>query len=207
MLNLLKPVQLCALFILASTSAFAGTALQNFRDFLANHPDATAKEVCVSLRKNIHRVPDMFADSTVNEAPKGDTYGCVIGLDRLSVTQSRLVGFALNKVWSGKKFNDEGTALVNKIPVLKPVGKEESATAQVYRTQSHVDGKDIYVLDYSQSEQNFPIEEKLIRIVRDEIREAAPGIYMGPVLLEIKGSSVPTSLYFAVFTEKSGLAH
>lgn len=198
-----------SLFLALVTSALFGqssqAAIGEFQEFLRQHPDASAKEVCLSLRRNIEKAPDLFAEASVDQPPKGDTYGCVIGVEILSKFESRLAAMAMNKLWTGKKFNDDGTELVNKIPALKPIGKDETATAKVYRTQSMVDGRDIYVLDYSESEQNFPVEKHLIRMVRDEIREISPGIYLGPVLLQIKGMAAPTTLYFAVFTSKSGL--
>lgn len=174
-----------------------------FHAFLRGNPNAKAPEVCAELRRNIRHAQDLFRTAPVDEPPRGDTYGCVIGLETLPTFLSEAVGRTLNHFWTGKKFNDEGTALVNKVPILSPIGLGETATASVYLTRSVLDNGPIYVLDYKNSEKNIPIESLLIRSIRDEIREIAPGIFLGPVFIDI-GVTIPTTLYFAVFTSKSG---
>ncbi|MFI5361358.1 MAG: hypothetical protein ACHQ49_05255 [Elusimicrobiota bacterium] len=73
-------------------------------------------------------------------------------------------------LWQGKVFEraDEGTTtLVNKTFLGK------SFAAKVYVGASLLDGKDSIIIDY----KDTPF--KPFRIIRDEIREVAPGIYLG----------------------------
>lgn len=185
--------------------AWATETPTSLTDYRKQNPKAKAPQVCSFLRSQIDSAPALFANGNVNEPPKGDTYGCVVGIETLPGSLSNLVGKFLNLVWSGKKFNEQGTALINKVPPLRLIGYGETATAQVYKTESQLDHQPIYVLDYSHSEENLPLEVYGVRIIRDEIREISPGIYFGPVLLEIRGQSVFTGLYFSVFTGNSGL--
>lgn len=197
-------VALISLFVLLGTLAEA-SPLAQFQSFIQQNPQADAKQVCKVLRKNLKVAEDMFREATVDQAPKGDTYGCVLGLDSLPSFVSKILAKGMNALWTGKKFNDEGTELVNKVPALGIIGFSETATAKVYRTQSVLDGKDIYVLDYTESEQNLYFDQGIIRIIRDEVREISPGIFMGPVYMNVMGIHLPTTLYFAVFTSQSGL--
>jgi hypothetical protein len=46
--------------------------------------------------------------------------------------------------------------------------------AKVYRGESWLDGKDTIIIDYSKT--SF-----LAKVIRDEIREVEPGVYLGKV--------------------------
>jgi hypothetical protein len=76
----------------------------------------------------------------------------------------------LHLFWRGKVFYPERSDLLNRIG---PFGVL-FARAQVYRDASWADGREAIVLDYSLSSLPF-------RAVRDEIREVAPGLYLGVV--------------------------
>ncbi|MGI8729918.1 MAG: hypothetical protein ACR2LK_08005, partial [Solirubrobacteraceae bacterium] len=56
---------------------------------------------------------------------------------------------------------------------ILPIGLR-AVRAKVYREESWFDGKDAIILDYSKS-------SLLARGIRDEIREVAPGLYLGIV--------------------------
>jgi hypothetical protein len=76
----------------------------------------------------------------------------------------------LRLFWRGKVFYPERGDLLNRIGSLGVL----FARAQVYRDASWVDGREAIILDYSMSSLPF-------RAVRDEIREIAPGLYLGVV--------------------------
>jgi hypothetical protein len=84
------------------------------------------------------------------------------------------VGSALRPLvalaWRGKVFYPEQRDLFNRIG---PFGLL-LARAAVYRDASWGDGREVIVLDYSVS--SFPF-----RPIRDEMREVAPGLYLGVV--------------------------
>ena len=102
-------------------------------------------------------IPDGEADGTVLVASGTDLTGPVAGL-------IHLVG------WKGKVFDRGKGELLNKI---SPLGIE-AVRARVYKEASWFDGEETIVLDYSRT--SF-----FARKVRDEIREVAPGLFLGLV--------------------------
>ena len=87
--------------------------------------------------------------------------------------------------WKGKVFNREKGELKNKI---LPFGIK-AVRAKVYKEASWFDGAETIVLDYSKT--SF-----FARHVRDEIREVAPGLYLGLVYFK-KDKVLHFSLKFA----------
>jgi hypothetical protein len=78
---------------------------------------------------------------------------------------SQLIKFL---AWQGKVFHTDQAFLLNKIT---PFGFK-LVKAQVYRGESWIDGKEATILDYSKT--SFVAQK-----IRDEIREVAPGLYLG----------------------------
>jgi hypothetical protein len=74
--------------------------------------------------------------------------------------------------WRGKVVNARTARLKN---ILTPVGIQ-AIEADVYNQDSWYDGQPCIVLDYSKT-------SLIARYVRDEIREIAPGVYLGLVFL------------------------
>ena len=72
--------------------------------------------------------------------------------------------------WKGKVFNPAKGDLKNKIT---PLGIK-AVRAKVYKDASWFDGAETIVLDYSKT-------SVVAQRVRDEIREIAPGLYLGLV--------------------------
>jgi hypothetical protein len=73
-------------------------------------------------------------------------------------------------VWRGKAFNPESADLKNLVtPLSIP-----AIRARVYRAESWFDGAECVVLDYSET-------SRICGWIRDEIREARPGLYLGLV--------------------------
>lgn len=94
--------------------------------------------------------------------------------------------------WEGKSFhsksNDHGEG-INRINLLRKMRWFPFATRF---DASFLDGEPTFVLDYGRS-GNPPF----IRRILDEVREVAPGLYMGPAALNVGGKPRPI-LFFAV---------
>jgi hypothetical protein len=71
-----------------------------------------------------------------------------------------------NFLWRGKEFHPEDCTLINQWCGLKAI------KARVYYGPSWLDGKPSIIMDYSQTSHVW-------RDVRDELREVAPGLYLG----------------------------
>jgi len=81
---------------------------------------------------------------------------------KLAVPASR----ASRLVWQGKIFNTDGCTAVNRFFGLRAI------KANVYTAESWRDGRPALILDYSQT-------SLLYAPYRDEIRQIAPGLYLG----------------------------
>jgi hypothetical protein len=128
-----------------------------------------AKLTLASLgRMSQRQLDDLFASSAAGVTPAGVSEGKAI------VAPGTPVGAGLQpllrQAWRGKVFYPERQDLLNRVG---PFGIL-LARAQVYRDASWADGREAIVLDYSISSLPF-------RPIRDEIREVAPGLYLGVV--------------------------
>ena len=103
----------------------------------------------------------------------------------------RVFGASATFPWEGKSFqggSDEGTG-INRVNFF---GKRNWFPFKTRFANSFLDGKPAFVLDYS-----GPGNPPLIRSIVDEIREVAPGLYLGPAALNFRGRPRPV-LFFAV---------
>ena len=113
---------------------------------------------------------ELFRRSPAGEIPNGDADGKVlVGSDDDDVSDN-VAWIAKTLAWKGKVFNREKGDLKNKI---LPFGIK-AVRAKVYKEASWFDGEETIVLDYSKT--SF-----FARKVRDEIREVAPGLFLGLV--------------------------
>lgn len=76
-------------------------------------------------------------------------------------------------LWQGKEFTCDGGTMINHVAGLKVV------KANVFTDTSWFDGKPTLVFDYCGA-------SKLFGNVRDEVREVAPGVYLGLTYLRKK---------------------
>jgi hypothetical protein len=118
---------------------------------------------------------DLFRASPPGEVPDGDSEGTVLLSASTRVVPSKLLDrigatFARWLAWRGKVFRAKEGDLLNKVTVLNL----KAIRAKVYRGPSWLDGNEAIVLDYSKS--SFVAQK-----IRDEIREVAPGLYLGLV--------------------------
>src|SRR5215468_7837903 len=127
----------------------------------------TALEVTRLLDMTQEQLDDLFRNSPAGPIPHGEGDGTVIIATgtQLSEVAARFLRFF---AWQGKIFNPERGDLRNEIT---PFGIQ-AIIAKVYKGESWLDGKECVVLDYSDT-------SIIAQWIRDEIREVAPGLYLG----------------------------
>jgi len=115
---------------------------------------------------------DLFVRSSAGPIPAGEADGTVL-FDPGSPIEDVAARVAHLLFWKGKVFDPASGELRNRI---LPEGIPAIA-ARVYRAPSWIDARDCIVLDYSQT-------SVVAHWIRDEIREVAPGLYLGVVFWE-----------------------
>lgn len=111
----------------------------------------------------------LFRQHDAGDIPKGEGRGTVL------VRWGKLISTLISKIvqrlaWQGKVFDPERGELRNQVSPLR----RRLVRAKVYKAPSWFDQKECIVLDYSQT--SF-----VARKIRDEIREVAPGLFLGVV--------------------------
>lgn len=111
----------------------------------------------------------LFTIAPTGPIPVGDTQGTAIFMPGTFIAWlvRLLVGLFF---WKGKVFTPATKDLRNKLSPFSIRG----IRAMVYMGESWLDGKRVIVIDYSKT--SFVAGK-----IRDEIREVAPGIYLGKV--------------------------
>ncbi|HEY3210234.1 MAG TPA: hypothetical protein VGL18_10660 [Actinomycetota bacterium] len=115
------------------------------------------------------QLDDLFRQHEAGAIPKGEGRGTVL------VRWGRFLSTLISKIvhrlaWQGKVFDPERGELRNEVSPLR----RKLIRAKVYKAPSWLDQKECIVLDYSKT--SF-----VARKIRDEIREVAPGIFLGIV--------------------------
>jgi hypothetical protein len=112
---------------------------------------------------------ELFGAGTAGAIPDGRGKGTVlIGTGGRTARVAAALCYAL--AWRGKVVNARQGRLRN---LLTPLGIQ-AIEAAVYKQDSWYDGETCIVLDYSKT-------SLLARMIRDEIREIAPGVFLGLV--------------------------
>lgn len=125
------------------------------------------------LSKTREELDEIYCNAEPGSIPTGDTQGTAILAGSFL---AKIVAFCVRLLaWKGKVFDlfcsdGQGGILVNKI---SPFGFK-MIVAKVYRDKSWLDDKDTIVIDYSKT-------SLLAKVIRDEIREIEPGVYLGKV--------------------------
>jgi hypothetical protein len=94
--------------------------------------------------------------------------------------------------WEGKSFKSETRDLgagINRINLFR---KMRWFPFKTRFDASFIDGQPSFILDYS-----GPGNPPMIQSIVDEVREVAPGLYLGPAALLVRGKPRPI-LFFAV---------
>ena len=130
------------------------------------------------------QLDELFATAPAGAFPVGIGSGQAL-IATGSLAGRPLVAFVRLLAWRGKEFDDEGRTLLN---LIGPLGNR-AIKAEVYSDVSRLDGRPCIVLDYSKA-------SRVARWVRDEIREIAPGLYLGLVYVRSKRAPLRFSLRF-----------
>lgn len=137
----------------------------------------------------------------VDGAPKGRMLA-VRFIDGAAVAKL-LRAFAASPafLWDGKTFHahsDEDGDGINRIRIPGALGRQDLFPFHTTFAGSAVDGRPALILDYDLA-RNPP----WIRKIHDEIRQVAPGLFLGPAMW--KAASGPTTLlWFALDTRVPG---
>ena len=119
------------------------------------------------------QLDEIYQNTEAGNIPSGDTRGTAIVAG--SLFSKTLARIARAFAWQGKVFDlfppdQQNGILINKISPFSLT----FVVAKVYRDASWMDGKETIVIDYSKT--SF-----FAKVIRDEIREVEPGVYLGKV--------------------------
>lgn len=125
------------------------------------------------LDKSREQLDEIYRNADAGTMPSGDMRGTAILAG--SIFSRAVATLARLFAWQGKVFDmfaEDGQAgiLVNKISPFSL----SFIVARVYRQASWMDGRETIVIDYSTT--SF-----FAKLIRDEIREVEPGVYLGKV--------------------------
>ncbi len=116
----------------------------------------------------------LFAAAPPGQIPNGDAQGTAL-IDPATAKSPELAQLVNVFAWQGKVFDAQHGTLVNHITLLGI----KAILAKVYLGDSLIDQKPCIVLDYSQT-------SLVAKHIRDEIRNIAPNVYLGPVYWDEK---------------------
>jgi hypothetical protein len=128
------------------------------------------------LRMSPEQLDALFGASEPGPLPQGEATGTAI-VCAGSCWAKIFAWLARWFLWQGKVFDPQTGYLKNRVT---PFGFR-AIKARVYPGKSWFDQKDCIVIDYSET-------SLVARMVRDEIRQVAPGLYLGKVFLWSKPS-------------------
>ena len=115
------------------------------------------------------QLDELFSSVPAGPIPSGEAEGTAIVAPGTDFTPA-IAKFVNLFAWQGKIFDPEQGVLRNRITALGL----HAIIAKVYKGESWLDKKECIVLDYSQTSM-------VAQWIRDEIREVAPGVYLGKV--------------------------
>jgi len=127
---------------------------------------------------------DLYRAGTVSAIPRGTGHGTAI------FAPGRRGGRLLAKLtertaWQGKVVDPDGRHLVNLVSPLR----RRAIRARVYEGDSWLDGGPAIFIDYSTT-------SLVARWVHDEIREVAPGFFLGLVYVRRRRLPLRFTLHF-----------
>ena len=126
------------------------------------------------LKMSSEQLDEIFLNASTGTLPNGEGEGTAIVAPGTAVSDP-IARFVHLFSWKGKTFTPDPVdprraTLKNRLLLLGT----KAVVAQVYPGPSWLDGKECYVLDYSQT-------SLVAQWIRDEIREVSPGVYLGVV--------------------------
>jgi hypothetical protein len=126
------------------------------------------------LKMSQTQLDELFTNSPTGDIPDGEAKGTAIVAPGTTYSED-IAEFINHFAWQGKIFDSQKGFLRNEI---LPFGLR-AIIAKIYKAPSWLDSKECIVLDYSET-------SLLAHWIRDEIREIAPGIYLGKVYWDKK---------------------
>jgi len=126
---------------------------------------------------------DVFSSSPAGDIPNGEAEGTAI-IASGTPFSAEIASLINVFTWKGKTFDAAHGTLTNRILAFGL----NAIVAEVYKAASWFDNRECIVLDYSKT-------SLVAKHVRDEIREIAPGTYLGLVYWE-KDRTIHFSLQF-----------
>lgn len=119
------------------------------------------------FRMSQTELDDLYKKSPIGEIPDGNSNGTALIMPG-SFLSWILIPVIKFLAWQGKVFHRDQQYLLNKISPFRI----RLVKAAVYRGESWIDDGEATILDYSKT--SFVAQK-----IRDEIREIAPGLYLG----------------------------
>ena len=137
----------------------------------------------------------VYAAGTLPELPSvsGVPHGRMLALDALG-DSPRIARLAakLRFPWRGKSFSGDSTFAGEGINRIRLFGDRQWYRFETYTAPSVLDGQPCVLLNYDLADNPW-----FIRRIRDEIREVASGLFMGPALVRKRGRHTRV-LHFAI---------
>jgi hypothetical protein len=99
--------------------------------------------------------------------------------------------------WAGKAFAASSDAEGTGINRIRLAGGRKWFPFDTRIEPSAIDGKPCIFLDYDK-----PENPGFIRMIRDELREVSPGVFLGPAMVDNKKSPAKLVLYFSCDTNR-----
>jgi hypothetical protein len=131
--------------------------------------EITATDPSSLVGETTGELGELFRSGTAGAIPDGHGKGTVlVGTGGRAARVAAALCYAV--AWRGKVVNAREARLKNIVTPLRI----QAIEAAVYKQDSWYDGETCIVLDYSRT-------SLLARRVRDEIREIAPGVFLGLV--------------------------
>jgi hypothetical protein len=119
------------------------------------------------------------------------------GLDRGGVAGAlRRFAASSSFPWAGKSFSSEAPDRGRGINRVRLGGERRWFPFVTLVEPSAIDGQPCIFLDYRQ-----PENPRAIQMIRDELREVAPGLFLGPAMLDTGRSPAKLVLWFAVHAQ------
>jgi hypothetical protein len=126
----------------------------------------------------------MYRRADAGPMPDGESFGKASSFPGMA--SGELTEAVYGLFWQGKVFKRDEGMLVNKI-----LGLFRDVPARIFSGDSWFDGRPSILIDYRETSW-------LCRPVRDEIREVAPGLYLGLAYVRMPWGKPVTPLMFAL---------
>ena len=160
-----------------------GAVLAGFGMILAtSSASAQVTELKDLARLTPCQLEALYARSAPGVIPCGKVRG--LALVRPGTKHAPVLSRGAGLAWQGKVFAPDGTSSINRFFGVRAV------RADVSYGPSWRDGRPALILDYSRT-------SKLYAPYRDELREVAPGIYLG-LMFDRRANPPGLKMYFAI---------